>query len=63
MSSRRPFILNDAKHAINMLDKKSHLYSDRPTLMMTGGLMGWDEGPALTPFCDIWSEYRQLFAQ
>lgn len=46
-----------------MLDKKSRLYSDRPTLMMAGQLVGWDEGPALIPLCDTWSEYRKLFSQ
>ena len=56
-------ILNDAKHAIDMLAKKSRIYSDRPTLMMTGRLIGWEDGPALIPLCKTWSEYRRLFAQ
>ncbi|TFK43947.1 cytochrome P450 [Crucibulum laeve] len=56
-------ILNDSKYALDMLDKKSRIYSDRPTLTMAGTLVGWDEGPALIPFCDTWSEYRRLFAQ
>ncbi|THH13653.1 hypothetical protein EW146_g6595 [Bondarzewia mesenterica] len=55
-------VLNDAQYAIDMLDKKSRLYSDRPTLVMAGRLVGWDEGPALIPFCNTWSEYRRLFA-
>ncbi|RPD72903.1 cytochrome P450 [Lentinus tigrinus ALCF2SS1-7] len=54
-------VLNDPKYAIEMLDKKGLLYSDRPKLVMGGQLVGWDEGPALIPFCDRWAEYRRLF--
>ena len=56
-------ILNDPKYAIDMLDKKSLLYSDRPTLIMGGQIVGWEEGPALSPFCDRWAEYRRLMSQ
>ncbi|KAI0723231.1 cytochrome P450 [Earliella scabrosa] len=55
-------ILNDPKYAIDMLDKKSLLYSDRPTLIMGGQIVGWEEGPALSPFCDRWAEYRRLMS-
>lgn len=56
-------VLNDAQYALDMLDKKGRLYSDRPTLMMAGRLVGWDEGPALIQVSNTWSEYRRLFAQ
>ncbi|KAJ7446928.1 cytochrome P450 [Mycena galericulata] len=56
-------VLNDAEYAISMLDKKSRLYSDRPTLTMAGSLVGWEEGPSLAPFGEAWSEYRRLFSQ
>ncbi|KIJ65809.1 hypothetical protein HYDPIDRAFT_109838 [Hydnomerulius pinastri MD-312] len=56
-------ILNDAKYALDMLDKKGRKYSDRPTLIMAGDLVGWGEGPALIPLSETWSEYRRLFAQ
>ncbi|KAI0794560.1 hypothetical protein C8Q74DRAFT_1365995 [Fomes fomentarius] len=49
-------ILNDPKYTVDMLDKKSLLYSDCPTLIMGGQIVGWEEGPALSPFCDRWSE-------
>jgi len=55
-------VLNDPKYAIEMLDKKGRLYSDRPLLMMAGRLVGWDEGPALIGFNDTWGEYRRLMA-
>lgn len=56
-------ILNSAQYAIDMLDKKGRLYSDRPTFMMAGKFVGWDRGPALIPVCNTWSEYRRLFSQ
>ena len=56
-------VLNDAKYAIDMLDKKGLVYADRPELVMGGQLVGWEEGPALSMFCDTWAEYRRLFAQ
>ena len=56
-------VLNDAQHAINLLDKKNNLYSDRPTLMMAGKLVGWDNVNILLPFGDTWKEHRRLFAQ
>ncbi|KAH9934389.1 cytochrome P450 [Fomitopsis serialis] len=55
-------ILNEPQYAIDMLDRKGVLYSDRPTLVMGGQLVGWDEGPALIPFSDRWAEYRRLFS-
>ncbi|KAH9841049.1 cytochrome P450 [Rhodofomes roseus] len=56
-------VLNDARYAIDMLDRKGALYSDRPTLVMCGELIGWDEGPALSQFGDRWAEYRRFFSQ
>ncbi|ETW79487.1 cytochrome P450 monooxygenase 110 [Heterobasidion irregulare TC 32-1] len=56
-------VLNDAKYALDTLDKKGRLYSNRPTLMMAGKLVGWDEGPALIQISKTWGEYRRLFAQ
>ena len=41
---------------------KGLIYADRPKLVMGGELVGWEEGPALSPFCDRWSEYRKLFS-
>ncbi|KAJ7708771.1 cytochrome P450 [Mycena rosella] len=56
-------ILNDVNYAIDMLDKKSRVYSNRPNLVMGGTLVGWDEGPALIQFGKTWSDYRRLMAQ
>lgn len=40
-------ILNEFKYAYEMLEAKGKLYSNRPSLMMAGDLVGWGEGPAL----------------
>jgi hypothetical protein len=56
-------VLNDVQHAVNMLDKRSSIYSDRPTLTMAGTLVGWDNSNVLLPFGDTWKEHRRLFAQ
>ena len=56
-------ILNNAQYALDMLDKKGRIYSNCPTLMMAGKLVGWDEGPALIQVSKTWSEYCRLFAQ
>jgi hypothetical protein len=56
-------VINSHKVAFEMLEKKGKLYSERPTLMMAGRLVGWEEGPALIGFNETWSEYRRLMAQ
>ncbi|KAJ7160982.1 cytochrome P450 [Mycena filopes] len=55
-------VLNDAEYAISMLDNKSRLYSDRPSLTMAGRLVGWEHGPSLIPFGLKWTEYRKLYS-
>ncbi|KAF8665749.1 hypothetical protein AX16_000197 [Volvariella volvacea WC 439] len=54
-------ILNSAKAAVGMLDKKSSIYSDRPTLQMGGELVGWKNTLALLPYGDRFRRYRRLF--
>ncbi|KAJ7665191.1 cytochrome P450 [Mycena polygramma] len=56
-------VLNDLEYATDMLEKKSRIYSNRPTLVMGGELVGWDQGPALSQAGKQWSEYRRLMAQ
>lgn len=54
-------ILNSAKMAIDMLDKKSAIYSDRPILQMAGELVGWKNTLVLLPYGDRFRRYRRLF--
>lgn len=45
-----------------ILGSKSRLYSERPALMMAGKLVGWEDGPALRPFDDVWLEQRRYIS-
>jgi hypothetical protein len=56
-------VVNSPKVAFEMLEKKGRLYSDRPTLVMAGRLVGWEDAPALIGFNETWSEYRRRMAQ
>ncbi|KAJ7157117.1 cytochrome P450 [Mycena filopes] len=56
-------VLNDVSYATEMFERKSRIYSGRPTLVMGGELVGWDQGPALIQPGKQWSEYRRLMAQ
>ncbi|KAJ6561091.1 cytochrome P450 [Mycena vulgaris] len=59
----KSIILNYVNYAVQMLDKRSRIYSGRPNFVMGGKLVGWDEGPALIHFGKKWTEYRRLMAQ
>ena len=44
-----------------MLDKKSSIYSDRPTLQMGGELVGWKNTTVLLSYGDRFRRSRRLF--
>jgi len=52
-------VLNSMKTAMEMLDKKSSMYSDRPVLPMGGELVGWKHALVLLPYGDRFREYRK----
>jgi len=54
-------VLNSFKAAIGMLDKKSSIYSDRPTLTMAGELVGWNGNPTFFPYGDSLRWNRKNF--
>ncbi|KAG5654671.1 hypothetical protein H0H81_009920 [Sphagnurus paluster] len=54
-------ILNSAKAAYEMLDKKSPIYSDRPVLQMGGNLVGWKNTLVLLPYGDRFRRFRRMF--
>jgi len=54
-------VLNSVKTAVEMLDKKSSVYSDRPVLPMGGELVGWKNTLVLLPYGDNLREYRKNF--
>ena len=51
-------VLNSAKQAKSMLDAKSSIYSDRPTLQM-GKLVGWSEGLLMLQYGQTLREQRR----
>ncbi|KAJ7644019.1 cytochrome P450 [Roridomyces roridus] len=55
-------ILNSAKIAVDLLEKRASIYSDRPVIPMIS-LMGWDFNLGLIPYGDKWRQYRRVFHQ
>ncbi|KAK0479579.1 hypothetical protein IW261DRAFT_1419672 [Armillaria novae-zelandiae] len=41
---RRMVVINSVQTAIDILDKKGAIYSNRPMVAMSGGLVGWKNG-------------------
>ena len=56
-------ILNSPKLAIEMLDKKSSIYSDRPKIVFGGEMVGWKNTLVLLPYGDRFREYRRFMHQ
>ncbi|KAI0050756.1 cytochrome P450 [Auriscalpium vulgare] len=52
-------VLNDVHTAVEMLDKKSAVYSDRPVLMMAGELVGWRDTLPFTRYGERLKETRK----
>ncbi|KAG6879997.1 hypothetical protein C0992_008204 [Termitomyces sp. T32_za158] len=57
---RTTVILNSAKTAKEILEKKSSMYSDRPVMQMAGNLVGWRNGLSLMPYGDRVRLHRRL---
>jgi cytochrome P450 len=53
-------IINSTQAAIEMLDRKGSIYSDRPVVQMGGELVGWKSLLGLTPYGDRFRNLRQL---
>ncbi|KAG2056881.1 cytochrome P450 [Suillus hirtellus] len=56
---RHIIVLNSVKAAIELLDKKSAVYSDRPVLTMGGELVGWKYTLGLLSYGDRFRYYRK----
>jgi cytochrome P450 len=56
-------VLNNVRTAMELLDKKSSSYSDRPVLPMGGELVGWKNTLVLLPYGDRFREYRKNFSR
>ncbi|KAJ6508848.1 cytochrome P450 [Mycena sanguinolenta] len=55
-------VVNSVKTAFELLEKRSHIYSDRPVVPMVE-LMGWNFAIGLMPMGDKWRRYRRMFQQ
>lgn len=52
-------ILNSSKAAVELLDKRSANYSDRPIAMMCGEIVGWNRSLALLRYGPRFREFRK----
>ncbi len=53
-------VLNSAKHAVNMLEKKSAIYSSRPRIPIGGDMIGWKDSMILQAGGHKMRETRKL---
>ncbi|KAF9268003.1 cytochrome P450 [Marasmius fiardii PR-910] len=60
---QRMIILNSRKATIELLEKRSANYSDRPRLIMTDELSGWKWDFAHMRYSDQWRLHRKTFHQ
>ncbi|KAG1855207.1 cytochrome P450 [Suillus subalutaceus] len=58
---RHIIVLNSTKTALEMMDSKSLLYSDRPILPMAGELVGWKDSLPFLPYGDLFRQHRRNF--
>ncbi|KAJ7224753.1 cytochrome P450 [Mycena rebaudengoi] len=55
-------ILNTHKIASDLLEKRSHIYSDRPHYPMID-LIGWGFASSILPYGNRWRQHRRMFQQ
>lgn len=56
---RHIIVLNSVKTAMEMMDNKSILYSERPVLPMSGELVGWKDSLPFLPYGDLFRQQRK----
>jgi cytochrome P450 len=52
-------ILNSSKAAVDLFDKRSANYSDRPIVMMCGEIVGWNRSMVLLQYGPRFREFRK----
>ncbi|OJI97944.1 hypothetical protein ASPVEDRAFT_37406 [Aspergillus versicolor CBS 583.65] len=52
-------IINDARIAFDLLDKRSNIYSSRPRMIFAGEMVGWEDFLAMQPYSDTFRSYRK----
>ncbi|KAF7343714.1 Cytochrome P450 [Mycena sanguinolenta] len=53
-------LLNSESAVLDLLERRSAIYSDRPQLCMSGELVGWSESVPMISYGDRHREYRKL---
>ncbi|KAJ7607876.1 cytochrome P450 [Roridomyces roridus] len=61
IAGRSIIILSSMEAAVNLLDKRSAIYSDRARLLMVNELMGWEFIFSIMKYGDRWRTRRRLF--
>ncbi|KAF8885508.1 cytochrome P450 [Infundibulicybe gibba] len=56
-------VLNSYEACVDILEKRSNLYSDRPVSVVASHLMGWQRSVTLAPYTDRWRRFRKIMAQ
>ena len=56
-------LLNSSKAAVDLLDKRSADYSDRPILMMCGEIVGWNKSLVLVQYGPRFREFRKYLSR
>ncbi|KIM38015.1 hypothetical protein M413DRAFT_30429 [Hebeloma cylindrosporum] len=56
-------ILNSFDDAIELFEKRSHNYSDRPQFTMLSELMGWKWAMSVMPYAEAWRDRRRTFTK
>ena len=56
-------VLNSSKAAIELLDKRSATYSNRPIVMMCGEISGWNKSLGLTQYGPRFREFRKFMSR
>ncbi|KAF8147294.1 cytochrome P450 [Mycena galopus ATCC 62051] len=59
---QRIVVVNSVKTAVELFEKRSHIYSDRPVITMVE-LMGWDFDMGFMSVGDTWRQHRRMFQQ
>ncbi|KAH9834664.1 cytochrome P450 monooxygenase [Rhodofomes roseus] len=59
--TRPTIILNSAKAAIDLMDKRGAIYSDRPRFVWFHELIGWTSNTSLCGYNETWRRMRKWF--
>ncbi|KJA17541.1 hypothetical protein HYPSUDRAFT_206134 [Hypholoma sublateritium FD-334 SS-4] len=56
-------VLNTYQACVDLLEKRSDIYSDRPRNVVGNKIMGWDKSVVTAPYGELWKRYRRIAAQ